>query len=65
MKYEGIICKSRTYDFSALLTVLGVVLANFERVSVWFGDYSGVAFIAVSAIVALLRQKTTGAVGDK
>lgn len=65
MAYKGFIKKSRTLDLSAVVALLGIFLANFDSVRDSFGDYSGWVFIGLSGIMALLRMKTTGPVGDK
>jgi hypothetical protein len=65
MKYKGIIKKSRTYDYAALLAVFGAVLQTMPAMQDILADNYGIAFMAVSVVVAFLRHKTTGAVGAK
>lgn len=66
MKYQGLIKKSRTYDFAALKAVSGAVLMGLPQVSDSFNTfYYGLAFLAISAIDGFLRHKTTGPVGEK
>ena len=65
MKYNGIIKKSRTYDYAALLAVFGAVLQTMPAMRDMLADHYGMAFMVVSVIVAVLRHKTTGPVGDK
>lgn len=65
MTYKGFINKSRTYDFQAVIIVLGVAELNLHLVRDQLGDYYGWVFIAIAAIGSLLRKKTTGPVGVK
>ena len=63
--YNGIIKKSRTLDVAALLAMLGVVQQALPSVQTQLGDYYGLVFMGVGAIVAYLRTTTTGPVGAK
>ena len=65
MKYNGIIKKSRTYDYAALLAVFGAVLQSMPMLQGMLAEHYGVVFMLVSAVTAFLRHKTTGAAGDK
>jgi len=63
--YKGVIKKSRTLDAAALIAVLGVIEANFGLLREMLGEHYGISYIAIAAIMAWLRVKTTGPVGDK
>lgn len=65
MKYKGIIKKSRTYDYAALLAVFGAVLQTMPAMQDMLADHYGTAFMVVSIVVAYLRHKTTGPAGAK
>ena len=65
MAYNGLIKKSRTYDYAALLAVFGAVLQTLPGLQSILQDNYGIVFMVVSVVVAVLRQKTTGAVGAK
>jgi hypothetical protein len=65
MKYKGIIKKSRTYDYAALLAVFGAVLQSLPMLQDMLEGHYGVVFMVVSMIVAFLRHKTSGPVGAK
>ena len=65
MKYEGIIKKSRTLDFAMLLAVMAPVESNFHLIQNQLGDNYGLVFFVISGVVAYLRFKTKGQVGDK
>ena len=65
MKYNGVIKKSRTYDYAALLAVGGVVLQTLPMLQDQLAGNYGFVFMGVSVLVAYLRNKTTGSVGDK
>lgn len=65
MKYQGLIKKSRTYDFMAIIAVLGVVEQNLPLVRDQLGDYYGWVFIGIAVIGVLLRNATSGPVGEK
>lgn len=63
--YKGIVKKSRTYDFAALLAVFGVLEQNLPLVREQLGGWYGFVFIGIAIGVVLLRRVTTGPVGDK
>ena len=63
--YTGIIKKSRTYDYAALLAVFGAALQSLPMLQTVLAGHYGLVFMGVSVIVAYLRHKTTGAAGDK
>lgn len=65
MTYKGIIKKSRTYDYAALLAVAAVVLQALPMLQDKLAGNYGYVFMGVSVVVAFLRHKTTGAVGAK
>jgi len=65
MAYNGIIKKSRTYDYAALLAVGAVILQSLPMLQDKLAGNYGYVFMGVSAIVAYLRHKTTGSVGVK
>jgi len=65
MKYNGLIKKSRTYDYAALLAIFGAVLQSLPGLQDLLADNYGSVFMIVSVITAYLRHKTTGAVGAK
>lgn len=68
MQYEGIIKKSRTFDALAAFTILTAVqplamdvLTQFELSPKWIG----LTNLVMIGLLAYLRFKTTGPVGDK
>ena len=63
--YKGLIKKSRTFDAAAIIAILGIVEANFSLISSSLGEHQGFIYIGISIAMALLRMKTTGAVGEK
>ena len=65
MKYKGIIKKSRTMDYAALLAIGGTVLQTLPMLQDQLQGNYGYVFMGVSVIVAILRSKTNGPVGDK
>lgn len=65
MKYQGMIKKSRTYDYATFVILLGVVEQNLPMVREQLGEYYGWVFIGVGLGIAWLRRKTTGPVGEK
>jgi hypothetical protein len=68
VKYQGVIKKSRTLDFAALLAIFGAIqVALPDLLNVWEipARWAGLVTLLVSALVAWLRYKTTTAVGEK
>lgn len=65
MTYKGLIAKSRTYDFAAVIAVFGVVEQNLPLVREQLGDWYGWIFMAVSGAIIYYRKTTTGPVGGK
>ena len=65
MKYKGIIKKSRTYDYAALLAIAAVVLQTLPFLQDKLAGNYGYVFMGVSVVVAFLRHKTTGPAGAK
>ena len=65
IKYKGVIKKSRTYDWSMLLVIFGVLEMNLPMVREQLGANYGWIFIGVAIVTVLLRRATTGPVGDK
>lgn len=63
--YKGVIKKSRTYDYAAMLAVCGAVLQALPMLQEYLAGNYGFAFMVVSVLVAYLRHKTTGPVGQK
>jgi hypothetical protein len=58
--------KSKTMWFALLLVILGFVADNFSYVqSVIDPKYYGISYIAIGAIVAVLRFVTTKPLEDK
>lgn len=65
MKYQGKIRKSRTYDYAALLAIMGAALQTLPMLQEQLSGYYGYIFMSASVITAYLRSKTTGPVGEK
>jgi hypothetical protein len=65
MKYQGIIKKSRTFDFGALVLTLGVIEANLPLVKDQIGDWYGWILMGIGVAIIWLRKLTKGPVGDK
>ena len=65
MKYKGIIKKSRTMDYALLLVIFGTVLQALPMVQDQLQGNYGFIFMGLSIITAVLRAKTTQALGDK
>lgn len=65
MKYEGVIKKSRTYDYAALVGIFGAIQQTLPGVQEQLGEYYGWVFMAVAAGIAFYRHKTTTPVGAK
>lgn len=65
MKYKGWIKKSRTYDYAAMLAIAGAVLQALPMLQDYLAGNYGFVFMVVSVIVAYLRAKTNGPVGQK
>lgn len=69
MKYQGIIKKSRTYDSIALSQIVDAVALGFltyspEQLGLTIPVYAAIR-IGLNVTQAVLRNKTTGPVGDK
>ena len=65
MTYKGLIAKSRTYDFAAIVAVFGVVEQNLPLVREQLGGWYGWILMGISGAIIYYRKTTTGAVGDK
>ncbi len=65
MRYRGMIGKSRTLDYAALLAAFGAIQQGLPEMQMQLAGYYGWVFIAVAGIMAYLRAKTNGPVGDK
>jgi hypothetical protein len=66
--YKGMIKKSRTYDFAALLVMLGALQVALPTLLGPFHvspEATGAATALIGLIVAVLRSKTDGPVGAK
>jgi hypothetical protein len=66
--YKGLIKKSRTYDFAALLVILGAVQVALPTLLGPFSlspEITGAATALIGLIVVILRTVTTGPVGEK
>jgi len=57
--------KSKTINFSYLLTVFGILELNMPLIREQLGENYGYLFIAVSIIVGLLRQATTKPLSER
>ena len=58
--------KSKTMWFAILLVILGFVAENFSYVqNIIDPKYYGISYIAIGAIVAVLRVLTTTSLKDK
>jgi len=69
MKYQGIIKKSRTYDFIAVSQIVDAAALTWmaytpEQMGLTIPVYAAIRF-AIHAVQAVLRAKTTGPVGQK
>jgi len=64
MKYQGIIRKSRTLDTAALLGIFGAVQVTLPGLGL-DPAISGYVNMAMAVLIAYLRHKTTGPVGEK
>lgn len=64
-KYKGLISKSRTYDFAAIVAVLGMVEQNLPLVREQLGNWYGWILMAISGAIIYYRKTTTGPVGVK
>lgn len=58
-------CNSRTIKAAALIAALGVVEVNFHLLKVYLGDYYGLSFLVISAVMAALRVATTKPLNGK
>ena len=65
MIYKGLIKRSHTMDYAALLATFGVIQQLLPMIEESLAGYYGYVFMAVGIVVALLRQKTKGPVGEK
>lgn len=65
MTYKGLIKKSHTLDYAALLTAVGFLEANSHVIQQYAGEYFGLIMLGLGVLTALLRAKTTGPVGQK
>lgn len=63
MTYKGFITKCRTYDFAAIIAVLGVVQQGLPYIQEQLGGWYGWIFIGVGGAIAYYRKITTGPVG--
>lgn len=64
-RYRGFICKSRTYDAAALLSLVAVVEANAHLIQQYAGEHFGLILFGLAMIKWQLRRTTTGPVGEK
>ena len=64
MSYQGLINNSLTYDFGAVLIIAGAIQTYLPALELP-QPYNGIATMVIGVIVAYLRYKTTGPVGDK
>jgi len=64
-KYKGVIKKSKTMDYAALLGVFGAVLQALPMLQEQLAGNYGYVFMAVSVGVAYLRAKTTEGLNEK
>jgi hypothetical protein len=65
MKYKGVIKKSKTMDYAALVGIGGVVLQTLPMIQDQLQGNYGYVFMAVSVGVAWLRTKTDSALDEK
>ncbi len=65
MKYNGVIKKSKTMDYAALLAIFGAILQGLPMIQEQLEGNYGFIFMFVSVIVAVLRMKTTQGLEDK
>ena len=63
--YKGLIAKSRTFDFAAIVGVLGVLEQNLPLVREQLGNWYGWMLMAISGAIVYYRKTTTGPVCDK
>lgn len=64
MKYKGIIGKSRTYDFAALIAILTAVQPFIPQLELSQNKITIIGMV-IAGIVVYLRKITTGKVGEK
>lgn len=57
--------KSKTMWLAGVLAVASPVLQAFPELRGFLGDNYGIALVALSAVVGLLRYVTTKPLGDK
>ncbi len=65
MKYKGVIKKSKTMDYAALLGIGGVILQTLPMLQDQLEGNYGYVFMAVSVGVAWLRAKTNSSLDEK
>ena len=65
MAYKGVIKKSKTMDYAAALAVAGAVLQSLPELRAVLQEHYGLVLMALSAVTAWLRVKTTQALKDK
>ena len=68
MLYKGLIMKSRTLDFGALLVILGAVQVSLPALLGPFNistEATGAGTALIGLIVVILRAVTKGPVGEK
>jgi len=64
MKYQGLIKKSRTLDTAMLLAIFGAAQVTLPGLGL-NPQVTGIANMVFAVIIAVLRHKTTGPVGQK
>lgn len=64
MKYKGFIKASRTYDFAAFIAVLTAIQPFIPELDL-SQNMKIIIGMGVAGVIALLRKKTTGPVGEK
>jgi hypothetical protein len=65
MKKLKQIFKSKTINYSLLITILGIIELNFNLIATYFGEHQGFVFILISICTAILRFKTTEPLQEK
>jgi hypothetical protein len=65
MKALRTLRRSKTLLFSVALAVLGVLEQSRGVLEPLLKDYAGVTFVAIAALVAVLRILTTQSLADK
>ena len=64
MKYKGFINKSRTYDFAAFIAILTAVQQYVPQLELSKNVITLIG-MGIAGMVAWLRKKSTGPVGEK